>query len=124
MTTLAEDARPLQAGMHHDRSFADPTEPEFSCFLSHFEALAERYTLLAAECRQVKADFADRIERGLTLNEQQFALAIRIACQIASEDVNNHPDPPRALEELAEAGDDLYIDALRLSGQMIWDEKE
>lgn len=79
---------------------------------------------LAEECSEFRAELAEQIARGQTLTDRQLKTARRIACQVGTEDVDNHPDAPTALLELAEAGDDLYFDAIRLSGELVWDEEE
>jgi hypothetical protein len=111
----------LRAPVHGDAAWRDSAPPSLDCFAGHLGDLADRYTQLAGECRDLHDAVRLRIAAGRKPTKAQLRLTLRIGCQISTEDINDHADPPLALREIAEIGDALYFDAIRLDGSTVWD---
>jgi hypothetical protein len=119
---MLTERKELPFMIHAEFAWTDPTPPSLDCFLSHFDELAEHYGALANECREFASELRGRITRGRKPTKAQFQRAIRIGCQLGSEDVSSHPNPPQPLVDLGRAADKLYFDAIRLAGEQVWDE--
>jgi hypothetical protein len=108
----------------HDPTWETPEPLSFDCLLEHLKAAVDGLTRFAAEYQQLHDEIEERLSHGSRLTDKQLETIRRIGGWLDADDLKDYNNAPKALAKVAGANDDLYFDALRLSGEILWDDAE